>query len=60
MFSLNAKKTKYILFSSRTTKTLSKESFLIIRKNQIERVTSIRLLGTGAPEVGGGRRQAMF
>ena len=30
--SLNVKKTKYILFSSRTTKTLSKESVLTIRK----------------------------
>ena len=35
--SLNVKKTKYILFSSRTTKILSKESVLTIRKNQIER-----------------------
>ena len=43
--SFNAKKTKYILFSSCTTKTLSKESVLTIRKNQIERVTLIRLLG---------------
>ena len=43
--SLNVKKTKYILFSSRTTKTLSKESVLTIRKNPIERVTSVRLLG---------------
>ena len=43
--SLNVKKTKYILFSSRTTKTLSKESVLTIRKNQIERITSFRLLG---------------
>ena len=43
--SLNVKKTKYILFSSRTTKILSKESVLTIRKNQIERVTSVRLLG---------------
>ena len=31
--SLNVKKTKYILFSSRTTKTLSKESVLTTRKN---------------------------
>ena len=30
--SLNVKKTKYILFSSRTTKTLSKESVLTIKK----------------------------
>ena len=43
--SFNVKKTKYILFSSRTTKTLSEESVLTIRKNQIERVTSVRLLG---------------
>ena len=43
--SLNVKKTKYILFSSRTTKTLSKDSVLTIRKNQIERVTSVKLLG---------------
>ena len=43
--SLNIKKTKYILISSRTTKTLSKESVLTIRKNEIERVTSVRLLG---------------
>ena len=43
--SLNIKKTKCILFSSRTTKTLSKESVLTIRKNKIERVTSVRLLG---------------
>ena len=43
--SLNVKKTKYILFSSRTTKTLSKESVLTIGKNQIEGVTSVRLLG---------------
>ena len=43
--SLNIKKTKYILFSSSTTKTLSKKSVLTIRKNQIERVTSVRLLG---------------
>ena len=43
--SLNVKKTKYNLFSSRTTKTLSKELFLTIRKNQIERFTSDRLLG---------------
>ena len=42
--SLNVKKTKYILFSFRTTKALSKESVLTIRKNQIERVTSVRLL----------------
>ena len=42
--SLNVEKTKYILFSSRTTKALSKELFLSIRKNEIERVTSIRLL----------------
>ena len=43
--SLNVKKTKYILFSSRTTKTLSKDLVLTIRKNQIERVTSVKLLG---------------
>ena len=40
-----SKKTKFVLFSSRTTKTLSKESVLTIRKNEIERVTSVRLLG---------------
>ena len=42
--SLNVKKIKYILFSSRTIKILSKESVLTTRKNEIERVTSVRLL----------------
>ena len=46
--SLNIKKTKYILFSSRTTKTLSKESVLTIRKNEIERVNSVRLYSMNA------------